>query len=162
MALFPSSDLLCLSQELAGASQIVQDPLEQQQEPEQADDTPIQKPRKKRPKFTPQVLVDGMREVHTAFPKHIKFTGKGNEVRVRWLAGRSRCPWRLTGVGLLSQGRDLKRLMHMYMEWGFAMYPHLAFEDIVDRMTNMHGKSEVQEELLRLREATMRTNEVSA
>lgn len=98
------------------------------------------KPRKKPRPFNEDVLTnrDGLLRIYEEFPNSCKFRGRGKEAE------------------------DLKRLLGMYKEWAFQLYPNLALPDILSRCDSLGGKGKVRSnmEQLRDRERCRYLNEV--
>ena len=88
------------------------------------------KPKKHRPRFTEDDVIGfkGIERVYTTFPSLCPFRGEGHEAE------------------------DLHRLLRCYKEWAYQLFPHLAFEDLVDRMQKLSGKARVRQCLEGLRE----------
>jgi len=98
------------------------------------------KARKKPRPFNEDVLTnrDGLVRIYEEFPTSCKFRGRGKETE------------------------DLKRLLGMYKEWSFQLYPNLALPDILARCDTLGGKGKVRNhmEQLRDRERCRYLNEV--
>lgn len=98
------------------------------------------KARKKPRPFNEDVLTngDGLVRIYEEFPVSVKFRGRGKEAE------------------------DLKRLLGMYKEWAFQLYPNLALPDILARCDTLGGKGKVRNhmEQLRDRERCRYLNEV--
>jgi len=50
------------------------------------------------------------------------------------------------------ESHDLNRLICMYKEWAFRLYPGLAFPDLIAKVDQLGGKGVVRNELDRLRD----------
>lgn len=74
---------------------------------------------KKQRTFTEDILTgrDGLVRIYEDFPREGLFRGRGYELQ------------------------DMKRLLNMYKEWGFQMYPGLAFPDLLSRCESFGHKS---------------------
>ena len=98
------------------------------------------KARKKARPFNEDVLSsrDGLLRIYEEFPMSCKFRGRGKEAE------------------------DLQRLLGMYKEWAFQLYPNLAMPDILARCDSLGGKGKVRShmEQLRDRERCRYLNEV--
>lgn len=88
------------------------------------------KERKTTRRFTEDILVsvDGIKRIHEEFPKACKFRGRNFEAQ------------------------DLKRLMTLYKEWAFQLFPSLAFEDLLNATERLGSKPQVRKQLLELRD----------
>ncbi len=88
------------------------------------------KPKKHRPRFTENDVIgfNGIERVYATFSSLCPFRGEGHEAE------------------------DLHRLLRCYKEWAYQLFPHLAFEDLVDRMQKLSGKARVRQCLEGLRE----------
>jgi len=53
---------------------------------------------------------------------------------------------------IIYQAQDLRRLLKGYMEWGYALFPSLAFEDMLDRIQRLTAKAQVRRTLDELRD----------
>lgn len=70
----------------------------------------------------------GMERIYETFPQICRFRGAGHEAD------------------------DLRRLMRCYKEWAHALFPQLAFEDLLDRVQKLSGRARVRKRLDELRE----------
>lgn len=90
---------------------------------EEANDEPVEelllKKVKKQKTFTEDILTgrDGLIRIYEDFPREGLFRGRGHELQ------------------------DMKRLLNMYKEWGFQMYPGLAFPDLLSRCETFGHKA---------------------
>lgn len=98
------------------------------------------KARKKARVFNEDVITnrDGLLRIYQEFPMSCKFRGRGKETE------------------------DLKRLLGLYKEWAFQLYPNLALPDILERCDSLGGRGKVRShmEQLRDRERCRYLNEV--
>lgn len=100
----------------------------------------LKQTKKKRKVFDEKVLTsrDGLLRIYEDFPSACKFRGRGYEAQ------------------------DIKLLMNKYREWGFQLYPSLAFTDLLSRCETLGSKATVRAcaENLRDRERTRYLNQV--
>ena len=88
-----------------------------------ADNEPVEelivKTVKKQKTFTEDILTgrDGLVRIYEDFPREGLFRGRGHELQ------------------------DMKRLLNIYKEWGFQMYPGLAFPDLLSRCETFGHKA---------------------
>jgi len=84
-----------------------------------------------RPKFTKDILRGpmGLDKLLKDFPK-IKFYGEGYEVSLFPSTSRT---FSLLIV-LVTQTKDLQKIMRVYREWAYHMFPKESFERIVNRI----------------------------
>ena len=74
---------------------------------------------KKKKIFSEDILTgcDGLIRIYEDFPREKLFMGRGYELQ------------------------DMKRLLHRYKEWGFQMFPGLAFPDLLNRCESFGPKA---------------------
>ncbi len=106
------------------------------------DDEPVlkMKERKQRISLNEAVLTnrDGLVRVYQDFPDSCEFKGKGREAQ------------------------DAKKIMNKFKEWGFQLFPSLAFPDLINRCESLGSKAPVRAymENMRERERCRYLNEV--
>ena len=92
-------------------------------------------PRRKRPKLTAELLAEprGLDTLYAHFPKLPlrTWTGDASEASDAAIAA------------------DMRQLMLAYKDWAMRLYPHLAFEDFVERVAKMTGKTRDKIESMR-------------
>jgi Replication Fork Protection Component Swi3 len=79
----------------------------------------LKKTVKRKRVFTEDILTgcDGLVRIYEDFPREKLFMGRGYELQ------------------------DMKRLLHRYKEWGFQMFPGLAFPDLLNRCETFGPKA---------------------
>ena len=90
----------------------------------------IKKSGKKKKVFNEDILTgsDGLIRIYEDFPREKLFQGRGHELQ------------------------DMKRLLHRYKEWGFQMFPGLAFPDLLSRCESFGPKARTKSCLKGLRD----------
>ena len=90
----------------------------------------IKKSVKKKKVFNEDILTgsDGLIRIYEDFPRENLFQGRGHELQ------------------------DMKRLLHRYKEWGFQMFPGLAFPDLLSRCESFGSKARTKSCLKGLRD----------
>lgn len=79
----------------------------------------LKKTIKRKRVFSEEILTgcDGLVRIYEDFPREKLFMGRGYELQ------------------------DMKRLLHRYKEWGFQMFPGLAFPDLLNRCETFGPKA---------------------
>ena len=98
------------------------------------------KPRVVAKPFSEEMLTsrDGLMRIYEEFPMHNAFRGRGFEAQ------------------------DLRKVIKMYKEWAFQLYPGLAFPDMIDRCETLGAKGAVRGGMVSLRERERNRYTVSA
>ena len=80
--------------------------------------------------FTEEILTgrDGLVRIYEDFPREKLFRGRGHELQ------------------------DMQRVLKMYKEWGFQMFPGLAFPDLLSRCETFGHKARTRNCLKGLRD----------
>ena len=106
------------------------DNLNQNGDNENPTDELIKRTVKKKKVFTEDILTgcDGLIRIYEDFPREKLFMGRGYELQ------------------------DMKRLLHRYKEWGFQMFPGLAFPDLLSRCESFGSKARTRNCLKGLRD----------
>ena len=95
----------------------------------------LKPPRRKRPKLTAELLAEprGLDTLYAHFPKLPLRTWKGEASEASDAAVAA----------------DMRQLMLAYKDWAMRIYPHLAFEDFIERVAKMTGKTRDKIESMR-------------
>ena len=103
-------------------------------------DVQLKVTKKARRVFDERILTnrDGLLRIYEEFPQACNFRGRGHEAQ------------------------DAKMLINRYKEWGFQLYPNLAFRDLLSRVESLGSKAgtRVYTENLRERERCRYLNQV--
>ncbi|CAM9326206.1 unnamed protein product [Hapterophycus canaliculatus] len=94
------------------------------------DEGKAKKPSKKMPAFSENDLVKdkGLRQIYKEFPRKCRYKGKGREAEF------------------------LRGLMVAYKEWGYQLYPGVAFEDLASRTEKLGGRARTRDLMRELRD----------